>query len=214
VLRVAVMLGIVTAAVRKVDATDESNITFGCCRVADDHELLMMRAAKSHPLVKKDFTPGRVAFLAQMAVLLGAEAEPVRVRPPEQSLDAYASARSRREDDSDLGLRGAVKKLIGVAAPIGEEQLVPGLQLTDGLQKPSEICRAVNEGLDPVSNRPCQSVRMPAVDLGGVVASFAAGKEPAGKDLVHCYCHCYRTRRTIEGVEDLVGGIPIVRRSL
>jgi hypothetical protein len=89
-----------------------------------------------------------------MAVLLGAEAKPVRVRPPEQSLDAYATARSRREDGSDFGRLGAVKQLVGVAAPVGEEQLVPSLQLADGLEQAPEISCAVNQGLHPVSDRP------------------------------------------------------------
>ena len=151
----------------------------------------MMRATQSHSLVQKDFAPGCVAMLTEVAVLSSAEAKPISVRPPEQSFDTHAPARGIRKHSADFGLLGAVKKLIGVAAPVGEEQLVAGVQLPDRLQKPEEVGRAVDQVLDPVPDRPRKSVRMPAVDGGRIVASLETGEEPAGAVIVR-----HRPRRT------------------
>jgi hypothetical protein len=41
-LPVAVVLGLVAPAVAKIDATHEGDVTFRTCRMADDHELLVM----------------------------------------------------------------------------------------------------------------------------------------------------------------------------
>jgi len=51
------MVGIVAPAMAQVDAANKGNVAFGLFCMADDDELLVMGAAKSHALVEQDFAP-------------------------------------------------------------------------------------------------------------------------------------------------------------
>src|ERR1700730_15316859 len=121
------MVGIVTPAVAEVDAADQGNVPFRTSSMANDYDFLVMGPTQAPPLVQKDVAAGRIHLLAKVPVLLGAEPKPVQVRPPEESLDADASARCRGKDGSDLRLLGAVETLVRVAAPVREKQVVPGV---------------------------------------------------------------------------------------
>jgi hypothetical protein len=57
-LPVAVMAGIVSPAVAKVDTANEGNVVIGSACSADDDEFLVVGAAEPHTLVEQDLTPG------------------------------------------------------------------------------------------------------------------------------------------------------------
>jgi hypothetical protein len=76
-LRVAVVGGVVAAAVAQVDATDVGHVQVWAAGMAQDHELLVVRTAGAHPHVAQALTAGRFDLVAQMVVLTGAEPEPV-----------------------------------------------------------------------------------------------------------------------------------------
>jgi hypothetical protein len=84
-LSVTVMVGVVAPAVAQVDAADKSNVVFRSARVPNDDELLVVGAAKPHALVEQDLSSGGVHHLSEVAILLGAETQPVEVRPPDQA---------------------------------------------------------------------------------------------------------------------------------
>ena len=50
-LWVAVVRSIVAAGMAQIDAARERDVTLGCVRVTDDHQLLVMRPAEAHALV-------------------------------------------------------------------------------------------------------------------------------------------------------------------
>ena len=104
-LTVAVVVGVVAPAVAEVDAADKGNVALGSFRVADDDELLVVGAAKSHALDEPGPPLGPGGRLSEVTVLLGAETEHVQVRPPEQSLDDHAATGGGGEDGSYLGIR-------------------------------------------------------------------------------------------------------------
>ncbi len=130
-LPVALMIGIVAPAVTEIDAADESNVVFGCCRVPCDDELLVVGATESHSLVEQDLAARRVDLLAQVAVLLGAETESVKVRAPEQSSDDHAAPGGRGDDSSYLRIQIVAQTLVRVAAPVREVEPVACAQLAN-----------------------------------------------------------------------------------
>jgi len=107
-LWIAGMISVISPAVAKIDASDEGCVAISACRVADDHELLVMRAPESHSLVEDDLSPRRVYLLAEVAVLPGAETESVQVRPPEQPLDHHTSPGGLGQDGTHFGLEVVV----------------------------------------------------------------------------------------------------------
>jgi hypothetical protein len=96
--------GVVPPAVAQVDATDKRNVPLGRRRVARNDELLMVGAAQADTLVQEDLAAGCVHLHTEVTVFLGAEAEPVRVRAPEESLDSHAAPRGVSQDGANLGL--------------------------------------------------------------------------------------------------------------
>ena len=78
-LRIAPMLGVVTASVTQVDATDECNVARRVTRMADEHELLVVRTGSAHALVEKDLSSVVVDPLRQLDVMFKVEAGELRV---------------------------------------------------------------------------------------------------------------------------------------
>ena len=173
------MAGIVATGVTEVDAADKGNVRGGPGPMAHHHELLMVGAPEAHALVEQDLASGRVDHHSEVAILLGAEPQAVRVRPPEEPFDAHPTTNRGGEDRSDLRLRAFAKALVGVAPPVGEQQLVAGAELSDGLQQAVEVRRAVHQRLDPVAGRPRRPVRMPPIEPGEFVAALGAREKPA-----------------------------------
>ena len=69
-----------------------------------------------------------------MTVLPGAETESVHMRPPEQSLYHHAATGRGGENSSYLGIGIVGQVLVGVAAPVREEQLVALAQLSNRVE--------------------------------------------------------------------------------
>ena len=131
VLHVAAVLVVVAAAVTQVDASGERNVLFGRVRMTDDDEFLVMRSSEAHPLVEQHLPAGGVHLNAEMAILLRAEPEPVRVGAPQQPLDADTAARGIGEHGSNLTPWLGAEALVRVTAPVGEEKLIAGSELLD-----------------------------------------------------------------------------------
>src|ERR1700752_3762864 len=100
-LRVAAVRRIIAAGVAQIDASRERDIPLGCVWMADDHELLVMRAAEAHPLVQQHLTTGFFDRPAQMLVLLPPLGELAQVRPPHQPLDNDTALCSGTEQLAD-----------------------------------------------------------------------------------------------------------------
>jgi hypothetical protein len=205
-LPVAAVVFAVAPAVAEVDAPDKSDVIFGLVGVPDDHQLLVMRSAQTHSLVEQNLTPSCVDLLAEVAVLRGAESEPIQVRAPDQSSNDHASSRCVREYSPNLTLGAVAQPLVRVAAPVGEVQLIAGLQIANGFQQAAEVHVSVHQRFDPVAGAPCRPVRSTSVKRCEVVAALGARQIPAAwhagglPQLPHpevSYCLCYWSRSTL-----------------
>ncbi len=95
----------------------------GCAAVPDHHQLLVMRTAEPDALVQQHLAACPLDRLAEMLVLLLAVGELVQVRAPHQPLDDDAALGRLAEQLPD-GRAVVAHLLVGVAAPVGEEQVV------------------------------------------------------------------------------------------
>ena len=78
-LPVAVMLGVIAPAMAQIDPSDKRNVALAGICVSDHDELLVVGAAEPHALVQQDLPADRITLLAQVPVLLRAEAQFVQV---------------------------------------------------------------------------------------------------------------------------------------
>ena len=150
-LRVAGVGGVVAPAVAQVDAADERDVLLGSALAAHDEELLVVRAALAHPLVEQRLAAALVDDPAEVAVLLAVE--PARVGAPHQRphLDV---ARGRVTEQLGDGRPVLGQPLVGVAAPVGEEDAVAGRRRLDQLDEAREVGRAVHAGDHQVAGGP------------------------------------------------------------
>jgi hypothetical protein len=177
-LSIAVVVSVVSPAVAKIDAADEGYVAFSACGVADDHELLVMRAAESHSLIEQDLSPRRVYLLAEVPVLLGAETEPVQVRPPEQPLDHHTSAGGLGQDGPYFGIGIVAQPLVGIAAPVREVQPITRSQSSNRFQQPLKVGCPMHQRFDPVARAPGRTVCTPSVKRGEIVAALGGREKP------------------------------------
>jgi hypothetical protein len=77
---------VIAAAVTQIDAADVGNVELRPARMAEDHELLVVRAPGAHPHVQHHLSPVYIDVLGERAVLLRAELEAIKMRPPDQPL--------------------------------------------------------------------------------------------------------------------------------
>ena len=179
----------------QVDAAHEGHVTFRLFGVADDDELLVMRAAQPDTLVEQHLAAGRVQLLSETAVLLGAEPEQVQVRPPQQPFDRRTAPRCRGEDSLHLGVGIVGQALVGVASPVGEIQSVAGAQIANLIQQAAEVRRPVDQGFHLVAGAPRQAVGAPPVERAEIVAALGAREKPAIERRVRLHCgDCYGLR--------------------
>ena len=92
------------------------------------------------------------------------------MRPPHQALDQHPAARGGGEQLPDGGAAGA-EQLPGVAAPVGEEEVVARAQRLDLVHQPREVLGAVHERPDEVAVGPGGLV-------GRRVAALLGAEEP------------------------------------
>ena len=153
-LGVTVVGRVVAAAVAQVDAADERDVASRRARVPEHHQLLVVRAAAADPLVEQHLAAGPLDRLAEVLVLLLAEREPVQVRAPHQALDHHAPLGGGAEQiPATVGPPGR-SQLVGVAAPVGEEQVVAAPQRFDLGDEPIEVGGAVHQRLHHVALAP------------------------------------------------------------
>ena len=164
------MVLVVAAGVAEVDAARERDIAFRCVGVPDHHQLLVMRPAEPDALVQQHLAACGFDRLAEVPVLLLAVGELVQVRAPHQSLDDDAALGRRAEQLAD---RGSViaHLLVGVPAPIGEEEVVAVAERLDFGHQPVEVRRTVNQRLGAAT---CT----PGGNRGGRVASLFRSQKP------------------------------------
>ncbi|MDZ5664102.1 hypothetical protein SFC79_20170 [Nocardioides sp. S-58] len=150
-LRVATVGRVIAPAVAEVDPPDERDVLLGTALAAHDEQLLVVRAAAPYPLVEQGLTAALVDDPAQVLVLLAVE--PARVRAPHQGPHLHVASGRRPQQLRD---RGTVlgQPLVGVAAPVREEDAVAGTGRRDGLDQSREVVDAVDPRHHEVARRP------------------------------------------------------------
>ena len=83
----------------------------------------MVRAAGTNPHVQQDRAAVDIHVLGQRAVFLGAEPEAIKVRSPDQPLYLDTPLHRRAKHSRDFRT-GTVEQLIGITAPVSEQQAV------------------------------------------------------------------------------------------
>ena len=166
-LRVAVVGGVVAAGVAQVDASGERHVPPG--RPHDDR-LLVVRSGAPHPLVQQHLPARLVHVVAEVAVLLLAVRHLVVVAAPDQTLDDHAALGRVAEQRADRRALGT-HPLVGVTAPVGEEEVVVRVERGHHVHQAGEVRRPVHVGHDGVADRP---VGQPV----GRVAALRGSQEP------------------------------------
>ena len=92
-------------------------------RTAQHHQLLVVRAAAADPLVEQHLAARLADVVAELAVLLLAVGQLLRVGAPHQPLDDDAAPGRVAQQRRRRRALGA-EQLVGVALPVGEEQAV------------------------------------------------------------------------------------------
>jgi hypothetical protein len=64
---------VITPSVTQVDSPHECHVVVGRHWMTHQHQLLMVRAAAPHAIVKKSFSPGCRNLVSESSVFLGAE---------------------------------------------------------------------------------------------------------------------------------------------
>ena len=121
--------------------------------MTDHHQLLMMRTAEPHPLIQQHLAAGPFDGLAEVLVLFLAVGELVQVRAPHQSLDDDTALGGLAEQLGD-GRAAVAHLLVGVTAPVGEEQVVAPTERLDLGHQLVEVRRAVDQRLRPIALTP------------------------------------------------------------
>ncbi len=157
-------------------------IAFGLAGAADDHQLLMVRADKTNPHIEEHLPAGSVDDVAEMAILLCAEAGEVAMRSPQQTSDADATLHCRREGAADSRPGGIVEALVMITAPVGEVELIPLPQALHHLQQSPEVGGAMSQDLDLVPRGRGQAVRprRSSIPVDGLPRSSGERSQPSG----------------------------------
>ena len=179
----------------QVDAPQEGDVELGPVLVAQDHELLVVRAPGPYPHVQEALAARVIDVVSQFAVLRRREGQPVLVGAPEEAADVDTAPGRRSEHGSDFGARAAVEALVGVASPVSEHQQVAVAHLRDPAVQLLEVRRAMDQGTHQIALGPRHVAGMAAVKMGRGVAAFARGHEPL----------CRRQRRSLPAMPVLKG---------
>ena len=97
-------------------------------------------ADPAHPLVEHDHAAAVLDLPVQRPVLLLAERHPVHVRAPHQPADEHPRLTASVNSCGDRRALGP-QLLVGVAAPVGEEEVVPLVERLHRLDQPVEVRR-------------------------------------------------------------------------
>ena len=143
-LGVTAVAGVIATAVTQVDPADECAVELRPAGMTQHDELLVVRTAGPHPHVEQAAPPGGVDLLAEVAILPLGELEAIQVRSPDEAPDDHAPLGRLAQQRPDLGAL-AVEALIGIAAPVREEQQVTGPHRSYGGHEGREVLGAVDE---------------------------------------------------------------------
>ena len=116
---------VVLAPVAQIDAAQVGHVALRASWVAEDGQLLVVRAPGADPHVQEALAAGGLDLLTELAVLVLVVAEAVQVGAPQQAPNEHSAGRCRGQDRRDFGARTG-KPLVGVPAPVGEEQVIAG----------------------------------------------------------------------------------------
>jgi hypothetical protein len=164
------MVGVVATAVAEIDPPGEGDVLRRVLVMPQDDELLVVAAHPAHPLVQ-DHLPTAVLDLGvEGAVGLLVQLQAIHVRAPDQPAHAHAPLDRVGEELRDRGALVA-QQLIGITPPVGEEQVIPGVQRMHLLDQPVEVGAAVHQRLGQVPRRPCRKLR-------GRVAPLVRAEQP------------------------------------
>ncbi len=134
------------------------------------HQLLVMRAAETDPLIEQHLATCLLDRVAEVLVLFLAVGERVQVRTPHQPFDDDAPLGGAAEHFGDRGAALA-HLLVRIAAPVREKHVVAGAQRLDLGRKIVEVCRPVDQRFGAAPLTPGGQVRERVTALGG-------GEEP------------------------------------
>jgi len=158
--------GVIVSTQAKVDATDECDVVSRPVRMSDDDELLMMGSGAPGTGVQQHIAASLVDVTGELGVLALAAFEPVGLRPPDQPEDHNAGSGTTPKHVTDRSI-GPVEEFLGVAAKVGEVDLIPALGSAQLLMQAAKVRGAVDERLDRVPGRPGADIRRSIAALGG-----------------------------------------------
>jgi hypothetical protein len=83
-LAISPVTAVISASMAEVDPPYECDITLGGGRVADNNELLVVRATSPHSFIEQRFPPRLSDLDGETPIVLRTEREPIAVGTPEQ----------------------------------------------------------------------------------------------------------------------------------
>jgi hypothetical protein len=147
------VVGVVPAAVAQIDPAGEGDVLRRVLVMPEDDELLVVAAQPPHPLVEDHLSAAVLDLGVEGAVGLLAERQAVHVRAPDQP--AHADAPLDRVGEELRDRRTLVpQQLVGIPPPVGEEQVIAGVQRPHLFHQPVEVGAAVHQRFGEVPRRP------------------------------------------------------------
>src|SRR5439155_20467618 len=89
-LRIPAMALVVRSPMAEIDPAHECHVLVGSAGVANQHELLVMRARPADTFIEQGLAASRVDHLGEPSVLLFAELPLVRMRAPDETANRHA----------------------------------------------------------------------------------------------------------------------------
>src|SRR6478609_10145716 len=137
----------------QVNASGKRDISLWRLGMADHDQFLMMRSADAYALIQQHLAAGRFDGFAEVLVLLLAVLKLVQMGPPHQPLHHHAPFCGVTEQLADRG-SAIAHQFVGIAAPVGKEDVVARAQCLYFGDESLEIRGTVNERLGAVAFRP------------------------------------------------------------
>ena len=130
----------------------------------------MVRPRPAGTRIEQHLAAGIGQLAGQFGVLALALVEPAGLRAPDQPEDEHSSFGQFAEDVADRR-SGPGKQFLGVAAEVGEIDLILRPGTAQHLMQAAEVPGPVDQRFDQIPRRP-------ATDIGGRVATLGVAEEP------------------------------------
>ena len=121
--------------------------------VQQQHQLLVVRPTAADARVQEHDATSVVHDAGKIARLLLVETEHLRMRAPQEPPDLDTSTRETGQHVAESRTPRS-EKLIVVPPPIGEKDLVPGIEAGQTIDQPGEVHGPVDERLDMIAHGP------------------------------------------------------------